>query len=330
MFWFRDSVLLWFLAVVPVIGLWYWWRDTRLRPTLRFSDTTVFPESVPTTSAVKSHALMALRLTAVASLVLGLSRPQSGSVESERMTEGIDIMLVLDISSSMQALDFKPNRLEAAKAVAREFVLGRADDRIGLVVFAGESFVQSPLTVDHEVLVEFLDRVRIVEGKYDGTAMGMAIVNAINRLRDSDAKSKVMIFLSDGRNNAGEMDPITAANLAKTLGIRVYTIGAGTTGPALYPVQDKLLGRTLRTKQLEIDEDNLREIANVTGARYFRATDEESLARIYDEIGALEKSEIRVLEHVRYRELYAMLLIPAFAFLILESVLGQTLLRRIP
>ena len=315
---------------MPAVAVWYWWRESRLRPNLRFSDAAVFPGTVGKGSALKAHAAIVLRLVAVTLLVVGLSRPQSSSIERERMTEGIDIMLVLDISSSMQAVDFKPNRLEAAKRVAREFILGRPDDRIGLVVFAGESFVQSPLTVDHDVLVEFTERVRIVEGKYDGTAMGMAIVNAINRLRDSDAKSKVMILLSDGRNNAGEMDPITAAHLAKTLGIRIYTIGAGTTGPALYPVDDPLFGRTLRAKPLEIDEENMREIASVTGGRYFRAEDEESLGRIYDEIGVLERSEIRVLEHIRYRELYAAFLMPAVLFLFLESVLGQTLLRRIP
>ena len=254
----------------------------------------------------------------LALVVLGLARPRLTDVVRETQVEVIDIMLVLDISSSMRAADFKPNRLEAAKKVARQFVLDRPTDRIGLVVFAAASFIQCPLTRDTNVLLNLLDQVTIVDKEYDGTAIGMAIANAINRLRDTPAASKVMILLSDGSNNAGELDPTTAAQLAKEFGIKIYTIGAGSRGLAPYPINDPLWGQRMVNVEVELDEETLRQVADITGGQYFRATDQESLAEIYRQINELERTEIEVNEYLNIQELYGWFVIPA-------SVLGLAL-----
>ena len=270
-----------------------------------------------------------LRGIAVLLLILGLARPQLGNAEREVTSEGIDIMLVLDISSSMRAVDFKPNRLEAAKKVATDFVSERISDRIGLVVFGGESFLQCPLTIDYDVLRNFIDQVEIIDEQYDGTAIGMALANAINRLRESPGKEPVIILLSDGRNNAGEVDPLTAADMAQTFGIKVYTIGAGKKGEALYPVQTPF-GQDYMPVEVDIDEEVLQQVAQQTGGKYFRAEDEQSLATIYDEINQLEKTEYKVKEYTNWRELFPWFLIPGFALLLGEGVLRNTALRRDP
>jgi len=262
-------------------------------------------------------------------LILGMARPQLGNAEREISAEGINIMLVLDISSSMRAVDFKPNRLEAAKRVAADFVKDRISDRIGLVVFAGESFLQCPMTIDYDVLTNFIKQVEIIDERYDGTAIGMALANAINRLRDTPGKESVIILLSDGRNNAGELDPLTAANLAKTYGIKVYTIGAGKEGEALYPF-DTQFGQRLMPVRVDIDEKSLREIAQMTGGKYFRAEDEQSLATIYQEISQMEKTEYQVKEYTNWRELFPWFLLPAFGLLLGERILEATILRRLP
>ncbi len=264
-------------------------------------------------------------------IIIGLARPQSGTRKQEITTEGIDIMLILDVSSSMKAEDFKPkNRLEAAKAVAKEFVQGRNNDRIGLVIFAGEAFTQCPLTLDYGVLTDLLDKIQIAPESWDGTAIGNGIATSVVRLKDSKAKSKVIILLTDGRNNAGEINPLTAAQVAQTFDIRVYTIGAGTRGSAMYPVDDPLFGRRYVSMPVEIDEDLLRKIADQTGGEYFRATDTEKLRQIYQEINEMEKTKIQVKEFTKYRELYVNYAGAGLILLILEILMLNTILRKLP
>lgn len=272
-----------------------------------------------------------LRLGIIALIILGLARPQSGSRQEEIITEGIDIIMVLDVSSSMLAEDFKPkNRLEAVKAVAEDFIQGRKNDPIGMVVFAGEAFTQSPLTLDYGVLTQILNTLEVAPREWDGTAIGNGLATAVARIKDSKAKSKVIILLTDGVNNAGEIDPVTAAQVAHTFDIRVYTIGAGTRGTALYPVEHPIFGKQYRRMQVEIDEDLLKRIAEVTGGRYFRATDSEKLRQIYREIGELEKTKIEVKEFTKYTELFVDYAGLALALLLLEVILSNTYLRKLP
>ena len=238
-------------------------------------------------------------------------------------------MMVIDISGSMRAMDFKPNRLESVKKVAQTFVSQRQNDRIGLNVFARESFMQCPLTTDLNRLNEFISQLEIVNEKFDGTAIGMAVAGAINRLRDSDAKSKVIVLLSDGRNNAGELDPITTSELAKEFGIRIYTIGAGTRGTASMPVQTVIGMRTMPV-QVDIDEETLTKIADITGGKYFRATDEKSLAAVYQEISEMETTEYSVREYVQHAELFYFPLLLALFLLIIEFILERLVFRRFP
>jgi len=249
----------------------------------------------------------------------------------ETTTEGVDIILAIDVSSSMLAEDFKPkNRLEAAKKVAEEFIQGRQNDRLGLVIFAGESFTQCPLTLDYGVLLTVLEEIRVADKDWDGTAIGMGIVNAVNRLRDSKAKSKVIILLTDGVNNRGEVDPVTASNIAEAIGVKIYTVGAGSHGTALYPVNYPLLGKRFVPMPVEIDEEVLKKIATNTNARYFRATDTEKLSEIYSEIGELEKTKIDVKEFTQYEEYFHVFLFSGLLFFLLEIVLGSTVFRKLP
>ena len=237
----------------------------------------------------------------------------------------------MDVSTSMLAEDFKPkNRIQAAKQVAKEFIQGRQNDRIGLVIFAGEAFPQCPLTLDYGVLMQIIDRVHVAPQEWDGTAIGNGIATAAARLKDSKAKSKVIILLTDGVNNAGEIDPITAAQVARTFDIKVYTIGAGTRGVAMYPVDDPIWGRRYQPVRVEIDEELLRRIASMTGGKYFRATDSNKLREIYRQIGELEKTRIEVKEYTRYKELFVYYAGMALALLVLEILLSHTVLRKIP
>jgi Ca-activated chloride channel family protein len=327
---FADWGYLFFLLLIP--GLWFWYRryGRRREGTLRYASLRGIRDLPVQRAARRAGMLYGLRLLALALLILALARPQQGESVKEFRTEGIDIMLVLDISSSMRAVDFQPNRLEAAKTVARQFIEGRQSDRIGLVVFAAESFLQCPLTIDYDVLKQLLDQVDIIEEKYDGTAIGMAIANGVNRLRESAAKSKIIILLSDGRNNAGELDPETAADMAKAFDIKIYTIGAGKLGQAPYPVQMGGGRVQYRLVDVEIDEAVLQGIAQNTGGRYFRATDETHLASIYEEISRLEKTEVRVKEYLQYRDLYPVFLLPAFLLIGLAIILEQGIWRRLP
>jgi len=330
MWYFADWGYLLLLLLIP--GLWFWYRrrGQRREATIRYASIRGIQALAAPRQAWKAALLFALKLAALALLFLALARPQKGDTIREFSTEGIDRMMVLDISSSMRAVDFQPNRLEAAKTVAREFIEARQADRIGLVVFAAESFLQCPLTIDYDVLKQLLDQVTIIEEKYDGTAIGMAIANGVNRLRESQAKSKIMILLSDGRNNAGELDPETAAGMAQAFGIKIYTIGAGKLGQAPYPVQLPG-GRTqYRLIDVEIDEPVLKGIAKSTGGRYFRATDEAHLDSIYEEISAMEKTEVLVKEYVNYHDLYPVFLLPGFLLIVLAVFLELAVWRRFP
>jgi Ca-activated chloride channel family protein len=260
-------------------------------------------------------------------LVVALARPQSTNSWENSTTEGIDIMMSLDISSSMLALDLKPDRLQAAKEVAASFIAGRPTDNIGLVVFAGESFTQCPLTTDHAVLLNLLKDVEC--GMIlDGTAIGHGIATAVSRLKDSQAKSKVIILLTDGTNNRGEIAPVTAAEIAKSFGIRVYTIAVGTKGEALYP--DPYHPGGYVTMPVEIDEQTLTQIAQITGGQYFRATNNKSLKSIYEEIDQMEKTKISVQTYNKKTEEFALFAMGALLFLLLEMLLKYTLLKKIP
>ena len=273
------------------------------------------------------NILFGARMTAVSLLIMVLARPQSTDRFQDVSTEGIDIMLALDISGSMLARDFKPDRLEASKDVATEFISGRPYDRIGLVVFSGESFTQCPLTTDHAVLINLMREIQsgMIE---DGTAIGMGLANAVNRIKDSEAKSKVIILLTDGINNRGEVAPATAAGIAKTFGVRVYTIGVGTMGTAPYPVQTPF-GTQYQNMPVEIDEGILKEIAVTTGGRYFRATDNDKLVQVYGEIDKLEKSKIDVKQFTRKEEKYLIPAIMAFFILAIELLVRYTFLRKL-
>ncbi len=275
------------------------------------------------------HLPFALRAAAFALLVVALARPQDVEQNVRNNTEGIDIMLSIDVSGSMLARDFKPDRITAAKEVAGSFIADRYGDRIGLVAFAGEAFTQSPLTTDQSTLQTLLARIRsgLIE---DGTAIGNGLATAINRLRESDAKSKVIILLTDGVNNQGQIAPMTAAEIAKAQGIRVYTIGVGTEGMAPYPAIDMFGNLTFVNQKVEIDEKVLKAISDMTGGRYFRATDKEKLKAVYDEINQLEKSKIEVMKHISYHELFLTWALAALGLLFAEFLLSNLVLKRIP
>ncbi len=273
------------------------------------------------------------RLLAIALMIIGLARPQLAQAKETVHGEGVDIVIAQDISGSMAALDFQPqNRLEAAKAVIDDFISRRTYDRIGLVVFAHEAFSQSPMTTDHAVLNRLLKQVQLAPDLrvQDGTAIGLGLANAANMLKDSEAKSRVVILLTDGANNAGEIAPETAAEAAQTLGIKVYTIGMGRTGQVPVPVDSFFGGQEIVYRESDLDEGLLQNIAQTTGGQYFRATDTADLQRIYDHINQLEKSQIEITRYSEQIELMLWALLPALALVLSEQVLSQTLFRRIP
>lgn len=330
MFGFEFANPKYFLLLVlllPMI-LWYIFKEKKSHADLQFSSLRAFRGIRHAGRVWLRHVLFALKVLAIVFLVTALARPQSSNSWQTYTSEGIDIVLGLDISTSMLARDFSPDRLEAAKEVATKFILERPQDRIGLVVFAGESFTQCPLTTDQAVLVNLLREVQsgMIE---DGTAIGLGLANAVNRLKDSPAKSKVVILLTDGVNNRGAIAPVTAAELAKTYGIRVYTIGVGTYGEAPYPVPSPF-GVQLQNMRVEIDEDVLRQIATVTGGQYFRATDNSKLEQIYKEIDQLEKSKMEVKHFSKKQEQYFWFGLIGVLLLVGEALLRYTLLRKIP
>jgi len=326
---FSEPQFLTLLLLIPLLGFWYFKRQRGKGATLRFSHLG-FVKEVHRPSATRArHILFVLRMFVLSLLVLAFARPQSGIRGEEVITQGIDIVLAADISSSMLAEDIKPNRVGAAKQVAAEFIKGRKNDRIGMVVFSGEAYTQCPLTLDYGILLSFLDEIRVgmIE---DGTAIGMGLATAVNRLRMSEAKSKVIILLTDGRNNRGEIDPVTAAQAAQAFDIKIYTVGAGTRGTALYPVNDPFFGKRYVPIRVDIDEDTLMKIADMTGAKYFRATDRKRLGAVYREIDEMEKTKIKVKEYTRYSELFYYLVGIGMVLFLGEIGLAHTRFRKIP
>jgi len=324
---FSDPGYLYLLLVIPAIIAFYVLKQHKAFASLRMPGLDPLAKAGTTIRNYLQNILFGARMTAGLLLIIVLARPQSTDKFQDVSTEGIDIILTLDISGSMLARDFKPDRLEASKDVATEFISGRPYDRIGLVVFSGESFTQCPLTTDHAVLINLLREIQsgMIE---DGTAIGMGLANAVNRIKDSEAKSKVIILLTDGINNRGEVAPATAAGIAKTFGVRVYTIGVGTMGTAPYPVQTPF-GTQYQNMPVEIDEGILKEIALTTGGKYFRATDNDKLVQVYGEIDKLEKSKIDVRQFTRKEEKYLIPAIIAFFILAIEMLVRYTFLRKL-
>ena len=320
------------LLIIPYI-IWHVMYRKKSEPTMRMSDTFVF-RYAPKSLKVRLMPLqMLLRLTAFTFLVLALARPQTSNSWKNRQTEGIDIMLAIDVSTSMLAEDLKPNRLEAAKMVAAEFISGRPDDNIGLTIFAGESFTQCPMTTDHTSLLNLLQNVRAdiaARGLIsDGTAIGMGLANAVGRLKASKAKSKVVILLTDGSNNMGDISPMTAAEIAQSLGIRVYTIGVGTNKVAPYPMP-VAGGVQYVNMPVEIDTKTLSEIAQTTQGDFYRATNNNELKKIYKEIDQLEKSKMSVKKFKKKFDAFPPFVMAAALALLLELLLRITIFRRIP
>lgn len=326
---FAAPYLLWFLLLIPLLAAYAWWRVRQGGAAIRISSVAGVSRAPKTLRYRLRHVPVVLRLGALTLLVVALARPQDVEQNTETNTEGIDIMMSIDVSGSMLARDFRPDRLSAAKEVAGSFVNDRVGDRIGLVAFAGESFTQCPLTTDKSTLQTLLARMRN-DGIADGTAIGNGIATAINRLRESDAKSKVIILLTDGVNNCGEIAPLTAAEIAKAQKIRVYTIGVGSRTTAPYPAIDMFGNMTFVNQKVEIDEKTLQQIADMTGGRYFRATNKEKLKAIYDEINRMEKSKVEIFERVSYHELFLVWLLAACGLLAAEFLLARLVLKRIP
>jgi len=327
---FQNPLFLIGLAIIPILAWDYFRKTQKRKASIRFPSLAII-KRVPTSKAYRArHILLVLRLLAIGILCVGMARPQFGEAIEDVTTNGIDIMLALDISGSMHTMDFKPkNRLVVAKKVIENFVLGRKSDRIGLVIFSGKSFTQCPLTMDYGILVEFLRKVDfgMVE---DGTAIGTALLNATNRLRASSAKSKVIVLLTDGANNSGEVDPITAAKAAKALGIKVYTVGVGKDGDQPMEVEDPLFGKRIVSVRTDVDVGLLQNIANLTNGKFYRAQDAKALEDIYQNIDKLEKTEVKTTSYYRYHELYRNLLIVALLILLLEIVLTNTRFMKIP
>lgn len=315
------------LLLIPVLG-WYIWKLRTTQASVQLSSIGSLQRQPKSLRVWLIHVPFVLRVVAITLLSLALARPQLSNRWQSESTEGIDIMMALDISGTMLGEDLKPNRLEAAKSVATDFVLARPNDQIGLVVFAGESFTQCPLTTDHAVLVNLFQSVKfgMIE---DGTAIGLGLANAVNRMKDSNTKSKVVILLTDGSNNRGDIDPMTAAEIAKTFNIRVYAIGVGSYSQEVRVPMHTPYGVQYGTMSSEFDESTLRNIAQMTGGEYFRATDNNSLRAIYQQIDQLEKTKIRVREYSKRTEHFMPFLTVALLCLLLEMILRYFLLRTI-
>ncbi|MBP7850325.1 MAG: VWA domain-containing protein [Lentimicrobiaceae bacterium] len=325
---FAAPQFLYLGLLLPLVGLWYIFRRRRNKADIRIPDTRFLAQSPVTFRVILFHSLFVMRLMALALLIIALARPQTSSSRQDITIEGIDIVMALDISGSMLAEDFRPNRLEAAKEVAMQFVAGRPDDRIGLVIFSGEAFTQCPLTRDHAVLANVFQSIRtgMIE---DGTAIGDGLATAVNRLKDSKAISKVIILLTDGENNMGAMDPASAAEIARMFGIRIYAIGVGTIGMAPYPFRTPF-GTQYQNVEVRIDEPLLKSMAEMTGGQYFRATNNQKLKAIYEEIDQLEKSKIDVTEFTRKKEEFLPLVLAALALLLLEFLFRIFIIRSNP
>ena len=328
----NSAYLLLMLLVIPCV-LWYVLRGSKRRAAMSVPTLSMYGGMRKSWKYYLIHVPFILDMVAIVLLSLILARPQTTDRWQDTEIEGIDIMLAVDVSTSMLAEDLKPNRIEAAKQVASEFINGRPNDNIGLTIFAGEAFTQCPMTVDHAVLLNMFQNVSsdiaakgIIE---DGTAIGMGLANAISRLKDSQAKSKVIILLTDGSNNRGDVSPMTAAEMAKSFGIRVYTIGVGTNGTAPYPVQGAF-GKQYVNVAVEIDENVLRQIAQTANGQYYRATSNSKLKEVYDEIDKLERTKLQVKEFSKNQEEYQPLALALLLSLLLSILLKQTVLRTIP
>ena len=321
MFSFGNPYYLFLLIIIPIIYICNKKFAENNEGTVQISSAKLFSKKIKRKGLIRKNILLIFQYLTLLLIIIALSKPRIIDSLKETKMDVIDIVLVMDISSSMLATDFLPNRLEAVKKTAKNFIEERISDRIGVLVFAGESFIQCPLTVDKDVLLSLMDEIQVAEQSYDGTAIGMAIANATNRLRHSDAKSKVMILLSDGSNNAGELDPLTSADLAAKFGIKIYTIGAGTNQDVSF-----IPGRGYIRN--EIDEVTLQSIAKRTNGQYFRATNVSGLKDVYNTINALEKTEIEVKQYTRYKELFGWFLIPAMIFGLGGQTIDRLLFRR--
>ncbi|MEO4007079.1 MULTISPECIES: VWA domain-containing protein [unclassified Flavobacterium] len=325
---FLHPEFFWLFLVIPVVIAWYFWKRKKQSATLKISSVKGFKGTTSILPKLKP-LLFVLRILALSAMIVALARPQSTDVTNKtRTTSGIDIVMAIDVSGSMLAKDLKPNRMEALKRVASEFVKERPNDRIGLVVYAAESYTKTPVTSDKAVVLEALKGVKYDNVLQDGTGIGVGLATAVNRLKDSKAKSKVVILLTDGVNNAGFIDPRMASEIAKEYGIKVYTIGIGTNGMAEFPYAIAPNGQFLfRMMQVEIDEKLMKEIAATTDGKYFRATSNKSLENIYNEINKLEKTEIEEMRYFNYDEKYRPLVFLALGLLVLEILLRKTIFR---
>jgi Ca-activated chloride channel family protein len=315
------------LLLVPLIA-WYVYRLSKAQASFKLASTNAFKGVKPGFRVYMRHLPFLLRVVSIALIIIVIARPQSVNSWEETETQGIDIILALDVSGSMLSQDLQPDRLQAAKKVASEFVTDRSNDNIGLVVFAGESFTQCPLTTDHKVLLNLLNEIEfgIIE---DGTAIGLGLATSVNRLRESESDSRVVILLTDGTNNSGQIAPLTAADLARSYGIRVYTVGVGTTGMAPTPVQTPF-GIRMQNMPVDIDEKTLTDIAVMTGGQYFRAQDTEGLRQVYEEIDEMEKYLISVQNVTQRKEVFLPFALLALALILIELLLRRTWLRNIP
>ena len=326
---FEYPALLWLLVLPLLLIVHYVYMELKGRnPHLRVSNAIPWKQEKNTVLNIVRHMPFVLRIAALSLIIIAIARPRSSSKLDKVQSEGIDIMLTMDVSTSMLARDFTPDRISAAKDIAIEFIAQRPSDRMGIVVFAGESYTQCPLTTDRATLINLMKEVRtnLLE---DGTAIGNGLATAVARLKDSDAKSRVVILLTDGVNNSGEIAPETAADIAKTYGIRVYAIGVGANGEAPYPVMTPW-GVDIQKVKVEIDEQLLTNIANETGGRYFRATDNTKLAEIYSEIGKMEKTRTTIDSFPVYKELFLGYAVAALICLMLELLLNVFVIRRLP
>ncbi|MGA1839845.1 MAG: vWA domain-containing protein [bacterium] len=330
---FEDPWLLLFLGIIPVLFYTYIKKLGHAR--VRFSSIHNLKKLKRSRSVYARHSLIVLRCLCLAFIILAIARPQAGNKQTEYLSEGIDIILCIDTSGSMQALDFsmggkRIERLTVVKEVVKKFIRERTSDRIGMIVFGQEAFTQCPLTLDYGVLLSFLDRVKIGMAG-EATAIGDAVALGVKRLKALEkAKSRVMILLTDGRNNTGRIDPVTAAAIAKEFDVKIYTIGAGTEGEAPFLIEHPIFGKQYVYQKVDLDEDSLREVARITDGYYFRAKDTSALEKVYEQINTLEKTEVKVKEYMEYEELFWWFLIPALALLLIEVILSQTRFRKIP
>jgi Ca-activated chloride channel family protein len=331
-FQFATPWLLTLLIIVPVLAIWHW-RNRAAKPATLHYAVAGLAKGLPGSWRITWRPLLTvMRLLTITLLVIGLSRPQIGHAREVIKGEGVEIALAMDISGSMAALDFEPeNRLQAAKQVIGQFIGERPYDKIGLVIFSNEAYAQSPLTLDHTMLQRSLEQVELATdlGLEDGTAIGLGLANAANMLTSSEAESKVVILLTDGVNNAGQIDPLTAAEAAKALGIKVYTIATAKAGQVPFPVETAF-GTQISYQESQIDEDTLRQVAEITGGQYFRAEDSNTLAQIYEQINQLEKSQVEIQVYNQYQEMMIWLVLPAALLFVVEMLLRKTVFRTIP